>query len=330
MNNTNQNIGILTLLSLKGIGQAFIKKHVVQDYFNGNTISEIKQVLLKGNKTFSENELNSTVDEAKETIENCEEFGITVMNQFETAYPKNILALRDSPAILFLKGNLNLLNNISVGLIGTRKPNSNGLRITERISAHYHEKNWNLCNGLAEGIDMASVINRGKCYDKVIGVLAGGLNFKDKKTLLKSTASNAERVLDAGGLLISEESLNKKEDTFTVVKSCRIQAGISNGLILVQSSIDGGSKYTLKSFAELGRPLAVINPLSGDYNEPSYEANKLIIEEKIKGIEKITELKTDKIKTKEIIVFSSKSDYMNFDSLISKGDSNNASQSLLF
>jgi DNA processing protein len=255
---------------------------------------------------------------------------IEVINQFEDTYPKNLLTLRDSPSILYLKGNLDLIKNITIGIIGTRKPNSNGVKIAEKISAHYFSKDWNICNGLAEGIDKASIMNNGKFYSKVIGVVAGGLNFNQRKTLLQSTLQNADKILEAGGLIVSEESLDKKEDTFTVVKSCRIQAGLSDGLILIQSSKDGGSKFTLKSFAELGRPLAVINPLASDLNDPSYEANKLIIENRLNAIETITDLKGDKIKMKGITIFNSKLDYDSFDLLVSQSDGLGGGQSSLF
>lgn len=59
-------------------------------------------------------------------------------------------------------------------------------------------------------------------------------------------------------------------------KASRIQAGLSHGLILVQSKIDGGSKYTLAKFAKLGRPIGVIHfPSSAEYQSESFGANRL-------------------------------------------------------
>src|SRR5690606_14441229 len=114
--------------------------------------------------------------------------------------------------------------------------------------------------------------------------LAGGLNYNSSKTLLKSTAVNADKILENNGLIISEMPIHKKEDAFSVVKSCRIQAGMSHGLLLVQSSLTGGSKYTVKAFAEHNRPLAVINPIGDADALQFYEANIEIIHNSRKGI----------------------------------------------
>jgi len=66
---------------------------------------------------------------------------------------------------------------------------------------------------------------------------------------------NAEQVLQNNGLLISEEQyIDKKADKFSIIKSCRIQAGIPQGLLLIQSSMDGGSRFAAKAFCRLRRP----------------------------------------------------------------------------
>lgn len=124
---------------------------------------------------------------------------------------------------------------------------------------------------------------------------------------------------------------NKKEDTFSVVKSCRIQAGISNGLILVQSSLDGGSRFTTKTFTETQRPIAIINPIPSEFELPTYNANKEIILNGKKGLSKFTETKEEKIQTSKIFVIKSKDDYTEFENLmINKTKSIEQSNTTLF
>jgi DNA processing protein len=196
------------------------------------------------------------------------------------------------------------------------------VKISERIGSFYSNTSWAICNGLAEGVDNFSIKSNDKIHNKVIGILAGGLNYNTKKTLLKKTAENAEKTIESGGLLISEIPPNNKEDTYTVVKSCRIQAGLSNGLILIQSSLDGGSRFTIKSFCETQRPIAIINPFQSDFDLPSYNANKEIILNSKKGLSKFTELKEDKIKTSKIFVIKSKDDYAEFENFMTNRPKN--------
>lgn len=319
MNTRNQIIGLLALSSIKGIGPAFIKKAVSSDMFsNFNVIEEIKNILSSSKKEIDEDEIFNLVEEAKETIFRCKEEGIEIIPILSENYPIQLKEIKDPPPVIYCKGNLELLYNNIVCVIGTREPNENGMKISERVGQYFSENQWTICNGLAEGVDNFSIKSSEKIHSNVIGILAGGLNYNQKKTLLKKTSENAEQVLQNGGLLISEMPLDKREDTFSVVKSCRIQAGISNGVLLVQSSLDGGSKFATKAFCELSRPIAVINPVQSDFDLSSYNANKEIVLNNKNGLTKFTDLKTEKIQTSEILIIKSKEDYSEFEYLMKK------------
>ena len=319
MNDNNKTIGIIALSVLKGIGPAFVKKAVTANSFNSsNHFEELKEIAEANNKFFDNDTLFQSIEKAKEIIAKCNSESITIINLLSDKYPFLLKEIKDPPPVIYCIGNLELLNNRTICIIGTREPNENGIRISERIGAFYSNSNWNICNGLAEGVDNFSIKTKDEIYKNVIGVLAGGLNFKTTKTLLKKTAENAAKTINCGGLLISETPPDIKEDTFTVVKSCRIQAGLSNGLILVQSTIDGGSRFTTKTFCETQRPIAVVNPFQTDIELPTYSANKEIILNDKKGLAKFTELKEDKILTTKIFIIKSKDDYTVFENLMTE------------
>lgn len=332
MNDNNKTVGIIALSLLKGIGPAFVKKAINAYSFNSsNHFDELKEITQANNKLFENEILFQSIEKAKDIIAKCQTEGITIIHLLSDKYPLHLKEIKDPPPVIYCIGNLELLNNKTVCIIGTREPNENGQKISERIGAFYSDSNWNICNGLAEGIDNYSIKSDDQIHNNVIGIMAGGLNFKTAKTLLKKTAINAEKVLNRGGLLISENPPDIKEDTFTVVKSCRIQAGISNGLVLVQSTIDGGSRFTTKSFCETQRPIGVVNPFQSDIELPTYNANKEIILNGKKGLAKFTELKEDKISTSKIFIIKSKDDYSVFENIMNtKQTKNEQSSSTLF
>jgi DNA processing protein len=319
MKNFNLKIGIIALSGLKGIGPSFIKKFVTENLFpSSNALDNIKKILVENNREFDDDTIQAEIDKASEIIYKCREDNISIIEYPSSDYPLRLKEIKDPPPILYCKGNIELLYQKAICIIGTREPNENGATIAERLGAYYSSSNWVICNGLAVGIDSCSIKPSEKYNSKIIGVLGGGLNYNSCKTLLQNTAENAERVSYYGGLLVSENPPDKKEDTFTVIKSCRIQAGISMGLILVQSSMDGGSKFTIKTFCETPRPLAIIHPVERDYYHSTYQANREIIENQKKGIAKFTELKEDKIQTKTIVTIKSKGDYQEFEGIILK------------
>jgi len=319
MDKTNKTIGLLALSGIKGIGPAFIKKIISNDIFSTpNIAEEIKDILLSSKKEVCEDEVSNQVDKAEETIFRCNRENVKIISIIDDNYPSRLKAIKDPPAIIYCKGNIELLKKNTICIIGTREPNENGMRIAERVGAYYFSNQWTVCNGLAEGVDNHSIMSIDKNYSNVIGVMSGGLNYNQRNTLLKKTAENAEKVLRKGGLLISEMSLDKKEDTFSVIKSCRIQAGVSNGLLLIQSPLDGGSRFTAKAFCELPRPLAIISPIQSDFDLPKYNANVEIIKKHKIGLSAFAEIKLDKIYTSDILIIKSKNDYSKFEELMLK------------
>ena len=323
MKYNNKIIGTLALYSLYGIGPAFVKKATTTNSFNNsNLFDEIKDLTEINNKHFDDETIFQSIESAKETLSQCTEEGITIIDLHSDNYPISLRELKDPPSVIYCRGNIDLLYEKIICIIGTREPNKNGIKIADRISLYFNNNNWAICNGLAEGIDNFSIKTNELIHNKIIGILAGGLNYNSKKTILKKTASNAEMVLENNGLLISEMPPDKKEDTISVVKSCRIQAGISQGLILIQSSLDGGSKFTTKAFCETNRPIGIINPFKSDIDLPAYDANKEIITNHKKGLSKFVGIKEEKILTSKIFIIKSKEDYRELEELMNKGQIN--------
>ena len=319
MTRIDQIIGLIALSGINGIGPAFIKKVASTDMFsNSNIATDIENILASSKKETDEEKIYNEVEKAKDILFRCREEGIEIIPIISEDYPEQLKAIKDPPPIIYCKGNLELLYSSSICIIGTREPNENGIKISERVGQYFSANQWAICNGLAVGVDNYSIKSNDEVHSKVIGILAGGINYNHKKTLLKKTAENAEQVLQNGGLLISEMPLDKKEDTFSVVKSCRLQAGISNGLLIVQSSLNGGSKFATKAFCELPRPIAVIHPIQSDFELPSYNANKEIVLNNKNGLAKFADLKIEKMQTPEILIIKSKEDYTEFENLMKK------------
>lgn len=86
----------------------------------------------------------------------------------------------------------------------------------------------------------------------------------------------------------------------------------SKRLILTQSSVTGGSKYTLKSFTELKRPIGVITFEANPEYQTSEEfsANRLLALEGKKGLLKMCDIKKpENMKTSELIKIAGIADY---------------------
>ncbi len=315
--NTSYAATALALSSLKGIGPAFLKKnaYLFESLSFNATKDNILLFLEAYKKPFPMVEIDNAIRQSEKIVNACEKGRIAIISIGDVGYPPLLLELKDPPSVIYCKGNLDALKRV-VTVIGTREPNRNGEIIAERVSTFFSAKDWSICNGLADGIDGCAIKNTNGYFNGTIGVLGGGIDYVNHKTLLKNVQKNAEIVLENNGVLVSESLPDRKEDTFSVIKSCRIQAGLAHGLVLIRSSVDGGSKFTVKAFSELKRNLAFICPTKQDYMLDSYSANRLLAEKGMLGLAEITDVKSEKITINELFAIKSKDDYVRYEQLL--------------
>lgn len=293
---------LLMLSMIKNIGPAFIKKNrciflqdVSCEQFVNDSFPEEKENIIKYAKA------------ADEIIADCNNNDIKMISIFDEAYPSQLIEISDPPSVLFVKGNESRLKNV-IAIIGTRKSSDLGNTIAERVGSYFSQQ-FSICNGLVEGIDEHSIYHNGNVINNVVGIISGGLIYKE--TCSYNHIKVIEDVINAGGLIISEFYPRQKEDKYSGSKASRIQAGLSHGLILVQSKIDGGSKYTLKKYSKLGRPIGVIHyPSSKEYDTEIFDANRLLVDKGVEGLAQMIDVrKISSINVGKIVALASKDDY---------------------
>ena len=298
---------LLALGKISGIADTFIKKNL--SAFKLETTDKIIDQLSKINNKISHEAISEHLGWADKVIKRCEELGIVILPIYNPNYPSRLKELSNPPVILYLLGNLTLLNKPIISLIGTRKSTNLGNSIANKVGAYFSQNNV-LCNGLVDGIDRYSVENGETVFPNIIGILSGGLNFK--KTSSKITSELAEKVLKENGLLISEVEPDQKEDQYSGSKSSRIQAGLSSVLILIQSSVKGGSKYTIKAFSKLNRVIGYISFIGNkEYDiDTNFSANRMLDQTNLAAIAKICNIqKCSTLNIRKLIPIHSSLDY---------------------
>lgn len=301
---------LLAISRIPGIADAFIRKNI--DAFSFANPELTRTYISALSPKITPSLIEEHLPWADSVISKCEKLGITIIPIYDNRYPAKLKAIGNPPAVLYLKGNLDLLKKVVIAVIGTRHSSVLGNTIANRVGT-YFSKEHVLCNGLADGIDKYSIVCGNGVYPNVIGVLSSGLNYKYSASSI--TASLADKTLNCGGLLISEVEPDQKENQYSGSRSSRIQAGLSSGLILVQSSISGGSKYTLKAISRLNRVIGVIvynNNTEYEY-DISFSGNRLLEREGMAGLAKMCEIKNLKtLMVKNLIKISSVLDYERF------------------
>ncbi len=203
--------------------------------FNGESIKEALK-------------LRETVDPKKEW-ERLEKLNIKTISFFEKSYPKLLKEISSPPILLYLKGNVDLLKEKCVAVVGTRTPSGYGRAAVDMLVPQLAEAGLTIVSGLAQGIDALTHLATLKCGGKTIGVLGCGVD----QVYPKMNEPLATEMLKKNNLIISEYPAGTEAFRQNFPARNRIIAGLSLGTLVIESKIDGGALITAKQALEANR-----------------------------------------------------------------------------
>lgn len=186
------------------------------------------------------------------------------------SYPRSLKELDDFPYILYYMGDLSLLNKFSIGIIGSRKPDTYGIYCADLFGRKLAETQIVTVSGMAGGIDgiaqKATIANGGK----TIAILGSSL----KDIYPKSNLSLFQRIIDTGCLVLSEYNHREKTLPYKFVARNRIISALSAGLLVIEANYKSGTMTTVDFALELGK---TIFSIPGNINAPNSNGTNLLI-----------------------------------------------------
>ena len=214
-------------------------------------------------------ELEDYIDKANDILDRQEEMGIVSISCQDSDFPSRLLAIgEDCPAVIHCKGNLDLLKaDKAVAIIGARAADKEGNEKAYQLGKEYAEDGYVIVSGLALGCDAAA--HRG-CLDAqgyTIAIVASGLDI----THPRENKPLQDAILENGGLLFSEQVIGVKANPARLVARNRLQAALSEAVILAQCPARSGSLYTMRFARQYRkRSLAATFPRRNQFNEGNY------------------------------------------------------------
>lgn len=272
---SESTVRLLALSALKGIGPAALKKVASIQGFATAAIDELAAQLPSLKKALAADDAWAAASRlAHDQLQQAEEDRARIVSGVDPEYPRLLLETPDDPFLLFVKGRFAPDPEKSAAVIGTREPTAHGELIAKRIAGFFAEQGWSIVSGLAIGCDAIAHKTALELNAHTVAVLAHGLH-----TIAPSRHRGlAEEILDAGGALVTEYRYGQGIQKQQYVKRDRIQAGMAQGVVMVQSDLTGGSLHASRASVEYGRWLAV--PVATDRdrerNEPKVQANLML------------------------------------------------------
>lgn len=164
----------------------------------------------------------------------------------DNEYPEKLLDLNYPPFVLFYKGDISLLNETCIGVVGSRKPCEYALKATKGLCINSDEV---VVSGLAKGIDACAHLNA----RRTIGILGCGIDYIYPYV-------NRELIKDvkARGLVISEYPGLSEPLGFHFPFRNRLIVALSDRLYVMQSAMKSGTMTSVNEALNLGKEVRVL------------------------------------------------------------------------
>ncbi|AWB66455.1 DNA-protecting protein DprA [Saccharobesus litoralis] len=170
------------------------------------------------------------------------------------AYPEQLKQIVSAPLLLFAKGNIDLLVQPQVAIVGSRSASHYGLDNAFQFAAELARKGIVVTSGFATGVDGKAHQGALSVEGATIGVLGTGVDI----VYPKRHHALAHQIVDNGGLLLSEFKPGTPARAQHFPRRNRIISGLSLGVLVVEAALKSGSLITARYAAEHNREVFAI------------------------------------------------------------------------
>lgn len=180
------------------------------------------------------------------------ELGIELLSPLDPRWP--LAEDPDPPILLFYAGDLGLLEHpVAVAVVGTRRCTTVGRTVAYDFGRDLADADVAVVSGLALGVDGAAHRGALDADGPVIGVVGSGIDV----VYPGGNRALWHRVIEHG-LLLSEAPAKARPKRWRFPARNRLIAGLSQGVVVVESHRAGGALLTVDEAVERGRPVYAV------------------------------------------------------------------------
>lgn len=187
--------------------------------------------------------VNAALEYADKILKDNKELGIKTVYFMGDGYPKELAQIDNPPALIYYKGQyFDDMPERSIACVGTRKPTLLSYNAVNYLVPQWVSEHCSIVSGLACGVDKISHQACISAGGKTIAVLAHGLDTiypKENKVL-------ADRIIDAGGILMSEYPIGTKPERYRFVNRNRLIVGMSRAIVIYECDVKGGTMHNVE------------------------------------------------------------------------------------
>jgi DNA processing protein len=168
-------------------------------------------------------------------------------------YPPLLKQIPDAPLLLYVRGNVKVLSQYAVAVVGSRRPSAYGSSVAHRLAHDLAQRQLAVTSGLARGVDSAAHRGALEAKGNTVAVLGSGIDViypRENKSL-------ADEIVKSGAL-ISEFPLGTGPTPENFPIRNRIISGLSLGVVVVEAAEYSGSLITARLALEQNREVYAV------------------------------------------------------------------------
>src|SRR5579884_1481491 len=193
-------------------------------------------------------------EEAAGQQEKLRESGAQLIPLTDPRYPPRLLDIFDPPPVLYVRGRVELLHSVMIGVVGTRRPTAYGTAVAARLARDLAASaGLTISSGMARGIDTAAHKAVLEAEGNTVAVFGCGVDQVYPAENRKLSLEIAEK-----GLTVSEFPMGTPAYPQNFPVRNRIISGMSAGVVIVEGGEYSGSSITAKLAAEQGREVFAV------------------------------------------------------------------------
>ena len=184
--------------------------------------------------------------EPEEVIRLVEREGIGWVCLEDEAYPPSLREIEDPPPVLFYRGEIRQVPMI--GIVGTRKPDSQSLGFIRSLVREVVSKGYGVCSGGAIGCDF---------YSHKECLALGGYTVCLLGMGILKIPAYLSKLQNGNMLFLSEFLPEASPEEYTFPRRNRLISGLSKALVVAEAGQKSGSLITAQYAIKQKRPLWV-------------------------------------------------------------------------
>jgi DNA processing protein len=214
--------------------------------------------------------LGQSLESAEEELIRATSAGAAVITLEDEAYPVTLKNIYDPPVLLYVRGEVSVLSDPGMAVVGTRRPTPYGIGMAHRLACDLAARGLTIISGMARGIDTSAHRGALDAKGRTVAIWGTGVDVPYPRENRKL----ADQILEAGGALVSEFPIG----TFAAPQNFpirnRIISGLAIGVLVVEAGEYSGTRITARNALEQSRDVFAVP--GNVVNKNSWGPNTLI------------------------------------------------------